>query len=107
MIYSSIYSKVVGSKYIYKNNNNIVIIEYIYKEKKMRKLLTTLLPYRNSLKHSDLSKNNLLPYLLPLTTSYYLCEHKSFLYIMFMQIVVFMYKFLSNVSILLQLNKKI
>ena len=34
MIISSIYSKVVGSKYIYKNNNNIVIIEYIYKREK-------------------------------------------------------------------------
>ena len=34
----------------------------------MKILLTTLLPYRNSLKQSNLDKNNLLPYLLPLTT---------------------------------------
>ena len=34
----------------------------------MRKLLTTLLPTPNSLKQSNLYKNNLLPFLLPLTT---------------------------------------
>lgn len=50
-------------------------IRVIYKKKKMRKLLTTLLPTLNYLKHSDLDKNYLLPYLLPLTT---LCEYKSF-----------------------------
>ena len=39
----------------------------------MRKLLTTLLLIANSLKHSNLDKKYLLPFLLPLTTSYYLC----------------------------------
>ena len=34
----------------------------------MRKLLTTLLPYRNSLIHSNLRKNNLLPSYYSLTT---------------------------------------
>ena len=46
----------------------------------MRKLLTTLLPYRNSLKQSDLYKNNLLPILLLLTTHLLPCSYKSFLF---------------------------
>ena len=44
-----------------------------YKEKKNEILLTTLLLTLNSLKHSNLHKKYLLPILLPLTTSYYLC----------------------------------
>ena len=53
----------------------------------MTKLLTTLLLTHKYLKHSDLSKNNLLPYLLPLTTLYInICKllhltYKVFLYI--------------------------
>ena len=43
----------------------------------MRILLTTLLPYRNYLKHSNLRKNNLLPFLLLPTT---LCDIRVFIY---------------------------